>query len=214
MENKREIKVKLSTVIAIFEFIIILALLIGVCYLISTNRVSIVKNEKEKQQINNMENTEKVPLTNGGTSTENSLPTEEAKQEVKENSIPDNDLYAQGNEYFVFIENGTAYYKYSKKYGEFQADQGLKNIIKLDENVKRVKLFNLGTDISDTVFLILEDGTVKSISRNSELKQFDLLKDYEVEDIISVEGTYYPGNEIKYKVLLKDGTIKEIVDKV
>ena len=49
MENKREIKVKLSTVIAIFEFIIILALLIGVCYLISTNRVSIVKNEKEKE---------------------------------------------------------------------------------------------------------------------------------------------------------------------
>lgn len=213
MENKREIKVKLSTVIAIFEFIIILAFLIGVCYLMSTNKVSIVRNEKENDGINNIENAEKVSLTNESAPTENSLSKEEAKQEVEENNIPDNDLYAQGNEYFVFIENGTAYYKHSRKIIDTEAKDFLKTK-ELEKNVKRVKIFNLGTDPSDTVFLILEDGTVKRISYSSDLEQFDLLKDYEVEDIISVEGTYYPGNEVKYKVLLKDGITKTVIDKV
>ena len=83
MENKREIKVKLSTVVAIFEFIIILAFLIGVCYLMSTNKVSIERNEKENDGINNIENAEKVSLTNESAPTENPLPKEEAKQEVK-----------------------------------------------------------------------------------------------------------------------------------
>lgn len=186
--------------------------------------------EKEQQTISEIkvgfirfvkENDEYVYDKERGISTGWSSPEDKTNQNLEEEKVSDKDLYAQGNEYFVFIENGTAYYKYSTKYGEFQADSSLKNIIKLDENIKRVKIFNLGSDISDTVFLILEDGTVKECVRDRDNKtnivsEFELFKDYKIEDILSIDGTYAPGDnvEVKYEILLKDGTTKTIIDKV
>lgn len=309
MEEKKEIKVRLSTFIAVVEFIIILALIVGAFYLINKDNVKVIKSEEDTQGVNNVqtiEDTKKDILTYdeiGGIEfskyldkfkdekddkskivsykinsckmvyyyndefifnvnydvnvEENSnwiagngvidgdwvrgknvfinlkkingeykyneevgqmtawipdyLYNEKDEKQETEKNIPDKDLYAQGNEYFVFIENGTAYYKHSRKILDSEANDFLKTQ-KLEEGVGRVKIFSLGTDVSDTVFLILQDGTVKRMSYDSDLKEFDLFKGYEVEDIISAEGNYGPGNGVKYKILLKDGTIKEIVD--
>ena len=183
--------------------ILLLIIALGIVYYLG-----LVKNN---EKISKLEN-KKIALEKDINQLESQVKNVQTKNSTEEDKVLDKDLYAQGNEYFVFIENGTAYYKYSKKYGEIEADEGLKNILELDKNIKRVKIFNLGTDISDTVFLISNDGIVKAISRNYDLKIFEPLKDYKVEDIISVKGDYYPGNKITYNILLKDGTTKEVIE--
>lgn len=201
MDEKKSIKVSLGTTICIF-IIILLIVALGVVYYLGY-----VKNN---EKINELEN-KTISLEKAKNQLENQVSNLQTKNTKEEDKVLDKDLYAQGSEYFVFIENGTAYYKHSRKIIDSEAKDFVETK-DLAKNVKRVKIFNLGTDISDTVFLILEDGTVKTFSYNNDLQEFKLLKDYKVEDILSAEGEYYPGNSVTYRILLKDGTTKEVID--
>ena len=176
MENKREIKVKLSTVVAIFEFIIILAFLIGVCYLMSTNKVSIERNEKENDGINNIENAEKVSLTNESAPTENPLPKEEAKQEVKNKKDYD---------YKKTVTLNGIYHEISFKYNEITSNNQEDEL-----PCEELKIFFDGKDIKTYIVYREENRKEEEkpeihIIEGEDAKQYAIITVPEVNPVVN-----------------------------
>lgn len=159
----------------------------------------------------------------------------EVKTELQENNhdekknlakVPTSDLvtlfYSASQEevsiFYGYIEDGSLYYiKDSKntnvkedfmssfitgsKANEMQKYTGLNNI-------KRMKTYNVGMDVNPVPFLITEDGKVYEVNMYDgfNVKLFEKLAGYEVEDILSFECEW----DTDIEVLLKDGTTKRI----
>lgn len=215
MEEKKQVKIRMSTFISIFELILILAMVIVFGYFCATGKIVIGKEIKEEKQEVVSEKEKEVSVKKE----EIEASVEEKKEETKntkEETIPDEDLYVKGNQYIVFVENGTAYCYTEPQRREIQGLDGILSgkIEKLSENVKRVKIYNLGTDITDTIFLIKEDGTVMECLYTNKIivRDYTPAKEYKVEKILSATEEGRGMENCKIEVLLKDGTTKTITE--
>lgn len=80
------------------------------------------------------------------------------------------------------------------------------NYIKVDSNVKRIKLLTLGTDTSIQYLVIKTDGTVKELGIETSKIQYEIyeeLKDYKIDDITNFDGD-------TFTLKLLDGTTKTV----
>ena len=121
--------------------------------------------------------------------------------------------------YCNFMGNGLLY-------GGIKNDEGyLSNLKKYTKisNIKRIKAYSPGTDVSLGLFLITDEGNVYSkeyfdsediINYGFSVSLFDEFAKYEIDDILEYRNEVPYGEE--YKVILKDGTILtktvEVVD--
>lgn len=199
----REIKVRLSTVIYIF-IIIVLILALGTVYYIGFEKN---RNLEENSNIIGNENT-------SGNLEENSNSI--GNKNISE--VPVTDLVAvssmQGEEdklFFAYIEDGKVYYFYKSDVwllGQYEYDEKMKVYDGID-NAKRIKMYNLGTGILPTVYVITEDGKVytgRLIYDNFRLELDNRLAEYEIEDILNKTGEM----QDVFELLLKDGTTKTV----
>lgn len=209
MKNKSG-KIGLGTVILIFIVIILVGISVTEYYYIQKQEE--IKQEEIKQENdNNIKNNESSVIE----------------------TIPTSDLvtlyYEANNEranvFYAYIEDGYLYYFNDYVQGDdisegafdfissFITSSNNKNNIKKYtklNNIKRIKTYNAGTGVDIVSMLITENGDVYTIDFYSiegiKVEKYEELKDYKVEDILSFSGEMH--SEIK--LLLKDGTIKEI----
>lgn len=237
MGENKEIKVRLSTVVCIFVILILVVALVAVYYLgfiKDNNTNNMIANEDILEKSNNSNNT----IVNGEIVVEknNNILNEqliEKKEDIEKISdVPTTDLVAiycdANNEkaelFFSYIKNGKIYYFHESDYegkttgqyykfsinlnGQYQYEEKMKQCEGID-NAKRIKMYNSGTGILPTIYVITEDGKVYTGSffeHDFSLNIDNRLKEYEVEDILSKTG------EMKdnFELLLKDGTTKTV----
>lgn len=153
---------------------------------------------------------------------------QENNQEVKTDlsKVPTSDLvtlfYSASQEnvsiFYGYIEDGSLYYIKDSKSAHAKGDfvssfitgskaYEMQKYTGLD-NIKRMKTYNVGMDVNPVPFLITEDGKVYEVNMYDgfNVKIFEKLADYKVEDILSFEYEW----ETDIEVLLKDGTTKRI----
>ena len=81
----------------------------------------------------------------------------------------------------------------------------MEDYIEIESNVKRIKTFTLGSDVSIDYLIIKNDGTVEIVivdDNNVTCKVYDELKDYKVDDIIDLTD--------EFTLKLLDGTTKKV----
>lgn len=193
MGEKKEFKMSLGTmVLLIIIFILIVAL--GVVYYLGfikyTERIANSENtgNKDGMQITNIVNNDN-------------------NEEIDtENNVPNSDLVVSTNDLYAYIENGILYYTEEVTNGNYSKDKMIKDTQL--SNIKRMKLYNIGTAVNPVLFFITEDGQVYTMRYyfSHKIEKYEGLKDYKVEDILSHTGEMYD----VFEVLLKDGTRKTV----
>ncbi len=117
--------------------------------------------------------------------------------------------------FWAYIEDGEQYYLRGINQGYISYTGNHENMKKMTliNQIRRIKTFNTGSGVDPIPYLITESGEVyfledtwPTYDEQMKLIKFDLLEDYQVEDILEFksEWSYY------LKVLLKDGTIIEV----
>ena len=153
---------------------------------------------------------------------------ENTTTEVTNNSntggkIPTSDLFSfwvsGSNAVFLKIEDGTLYGYSNKgddfKSGTFEAGSPQIQYKKLLDGVKRIKCFHTRTDALATFYVIMNDGRVKLISQSLDSSDVLVIRDfnmqnYQIDDILSVEGEYYDAHTVTFEVKLLDGKVIKI----
>ncbi len=229
MEETKKIKVKFSTAICII-LIILLAIGCGLLYYFGfvQKDKQIEKIEADKKQIEtkNAELEKQIIVVEKEEEIENK--EKEVIETTKLNEVPTSDLSVVVLDspvfFYGYIENGKLNYYMKDLSTSNNANEQTgfnpvyqKNEIKqLNElnNIKRMKVFNPGTGVDPTIYLITEDGEIYNIrlydsvtSNQIYLTHNDKFKEYKVENVI--ESEY--GHD---KLLLKDGTIKTIENEI
>jgi len=187
--------------------------------------------ELEKNEVNNVsdfksnqnkENEEVSQIEKNETETKKIIPT----SDLTTLYYYINDEIA--NIFYAYIEDGYLYYfnesadvnKISE--GTFQFVSGIlrypadKRVKKYEglNNIKKMTTFNIGTGINPVLFFITETGEVYSMniysnfnsSNGINIKIYEGLKDYKIEDILSHNGELYS----VFELLLKDGSTKKV----
>ena len=172
------------------------------------------------------------PETNSGNTVTSNV-TSNVESNVVQSTIPTNDLisyeyYLENGKilgYFFIINNGTLYKKdivdnslATNVYDDFNGNLKEQGITKLADNVKRVKTFNLSTDVSIIQRFVMNDGSVKRLKYDVNkvivgLEDDPAFTGIKVEDILSFKG--YSGTAVQstkpnYTVKLTDGTTKTV----
>ncbi|MGN1271392.1 MAG: hypothetical protein ACI4UX_05470 [Clostridia bacterium] len=220
MEENKQIKIKLETIIYIF-IIILLIIALGIIYYLG-----FIKNKEEIAKLQNeeIELKEKIQKLEKA----NSIDKED---NINQGQIPTSDLVTLNYEatnkgirlFYGYIEDGYLYYYIDEKGEMLEVDDIVDfdatfckgpEMLKYEEvnNIKRIKEFSGGPSITRTVFLITEDGKVYKANIYDEQFQVIIceeLKEYKVEDILR----YNTEKEWFYKILLKDGTTKIVTSK-
>lgn len=85
----------------------------------------------------------------------------------------------------------------------------MKKYTKLN-NIRRIKTYNVGTSVDILPILVTESGETYTIDfyniEEIKIEKYDELKNYKIDDILSCTGEM----NIEFKLLLKDGTIKNV----
>lgn len=149
---------------------------------------------------NNKENTTNS-TTDNSTVTNNTTNTTVEKTE----EVPDTDLYIQGGDRVVFVENSNAYLVTIPQ--EPEAAPGTlktEKITGIEGKVNKVRAICLGTSADKTVFCITEEGKVFMVDPWAEARVYEEFKKYNVKDIISGECENMNPAKYKYTLLLKN----------
>ncbi len=233
--EKKSIKISLWICIALIVVLAIALGVVSYFGLVQNNsKISSLENEKVELQnkatalqerIETLE--ENTPEKTEENKKEESKP--DNNTQTKSETIPTTDLVtlyyeateARSNVFYAYINNGSLYYFTEAKQANgtkegafdfistFIASSTTKKYEGLS-NVKRMKTYNVGTGIDVVPFLITEDGKVYTVNiygeNDIEVKLYEGLKDYKVEDILSHTGEEYS----EFKLLLKDGSTKTV----
>lgn len=149
------------------------------------------------------------------------------------NTVPTSDLvslyYEVNNEkaniFYAYIEDGYLYYfnDYVQEDGKidgafdfissFTTSSNNKNKMKKYtklNNIRRIKTYNVGTSVDILPILVTESGETYTIDfyniEEIKIEKYDELKNHKIDDILSCTGEM----NIEFKLLLKDGTIKNV----
>ena len=209
MGEKKEIKVKFSTVICIILIILLIAgcgLLYYFGFIQKGKEISKLKSEK-----NSIEKTEKDLLNKISVLDEDiKLKQQEIDKLISnknENNLSnlnkDNDAiigkgYGQPLVGEGYIKDGYLYYSNDSS-KEPRKIEGVSNI-------KSLNIYNIGTGMNKVPFVVTEDGIVYRLNGAEELVVFEELSDYKVDKIISCEGELTE----TFTLLLLDGTTKVV----
>ena len=238
MEEKKEIKVRLSTVVCVF-IILVLVVALGVVYYLGfvkdDNSNNAIADGELAEKNNNVEvnvedrNEELEVKNNIGL---NEQVTEEKEDTKKISEVPTTDLVAiycdANNEkaelFFSYIKDGKVHYFHESDYdgkttgqyykfsinlmGQYQYEEKMKQCEGID-NAKRIKMYNSGTGIKPVIYVITEDGKVYTGSFFEH--DFALNLDNRLKEY-EVEDILSKTGEMKdeFKLLLKDGTTKTV----
>jgi len=211
MEEKKEIKVRLSTAISMV-IILILIFALGVTYYFG-----FVADKKESVGDEKVINTTENVVSN--VAKENETKKEEFVQ-TEVIPIEDKTMFKFfGNELFVgVLDNGKLFYRYEedidKSYESGSFSQGLKEYKGLD-NIKRIKFGEFTSDavIYPNIILITNDGTVytsRTPGSGIKFEKYNSLKKYKVEDVISVNTGMGEEYNEKWELKLMDGSTKTV----
>ena len=198
--------------------IVLIILVLGLCTYIAYDKFVLDKDIK----------TNEVTQTNVKEESKNDNTTVEVKKE--EVPITDKSAFIisvsndSANYLYCYIKDGILYYSGDNKSNDGQNkyfdvlgasySNNDNNYIPIKEetltNIKRIKVFNEGTSVNPRLYALTEDGKVYSTSTYTgiDFKQVNDLKDYQVDDLLDYKFADQP--EADYKVILKDGTTKDI----
>lgn len=216
MNEKTTKKINLSTLLLILCLIIIIVLGVFI-YKILDNLQTLINNSSNEL---NTDNTNVSILENNNSL--NELEADNTKISISENNISTNDLIGYEFDDFcslVLINvNGTLYYSLDK-HNEISNNSYSAEYTKLDENVKRIKSVRIGSDQSNSYFIIKNDGSVYelNVGYDSDLTNpriiYNLeksLNQYKIDDILSAEGVSGSESGLIIKATLIDGQTIDI----
>lgn len=235
MEKKNPIKISLGIAICIFIIFLLIISIVILLYINNNQRKSdnekISELEKNALTLNEklnelQEASSKSSIIITGKETTNS----KSENTISESAIPMNELcaltYMATNEsinlFYGYIQDGKLFYSFDNQWANNNSDTAFKymsteNIKQYDKltNIKRIKIFNLGTGVNRVPLLITQDGKVYQVSiYDDELKisLFEELKDYDIDNIFEVSEPDMSNENwvTRCKVLLNDGTSKTI----
>lgn len=189
--EKNSAKISLGTAVCMFV-ILLLIIALAVVYYLGFIKDSDFVGDKEEIQENNILKEE----------IKEELEIEKGEQSV----VPTSDLVVSNSDIYAYIEDGILYYTEDVTGGNVSKDKMTKNT-QLN-NIKRMKVYNIGTAINPVLFLITEDGQVYTMRYyfSHQIEKYEGLKNYKVEDILSHTGEMYS----VFEIMVKDGTTKTV----
>ena len=191
-EEKKTIKINLST------FFLILAIIV-ICimgYFIYKLNNDITKATNQVSQLNNkitlLESDESKHTEENVISKNTEANTTAIKETEKQLNV--NDIIALGYNNIVFLVNGKPYYipvfDRDNNYDNYKINE-VKNV---SGKVSKIRMFSLGTDPSESTFLVYEDGHIESLSnmeKGLEAHQGVLDSTKNIVDIVEENGIVY-----------------------
>lgn len=139
----------------------------------------------------------------------------ETKAEEVQEKILTSDLFVLKCEiddlFYAYIEDGCFYYYKTDESFIYTESDKVRKMVKYEglDNIKRMKLYNIGSGVDLYPCLITEEGEVYWVNniymfdrQEVYIEQFEFLKDYQVEDILYFDAEW----QYRVEVLLKDGS--------
>lgn len=131
----------------------------------------------------------------------------EAEDAKRADAVPSRQKYAVIYEYVVYLDDGYLYYNVADGFCLDSNSHEYMDRYEGVNDIKRLRVLNVGTDVNPVVFLITNQGDVyeqvyyDGAKKAPVFEKFELLEGYAVEDILYFEGE----RQFKVEVLLKDG---------
>lgn len=202
MEEKKTIKIRLSTFFLILAIIAIIVMGYFIFSLSNENEKSANKIEDLNSKLASVEK-EKISLQSEITNnnSEQSIEKTDDKNNVvaSNSNIKVNEKVALYNHYddvdnylfYGYIDDGNLYYIINKGQGQFN-NNSINNFTKFDKitNIKKIELYNSGTSVDEELMLLTEDGKIYQIHMEScfqsgevdNLELLEIAKNYDVKD--------------------------------
>ena len=227
-ENNEQVVKQKSNKGVIILLVVIIIILLGLSGYLAYDKF-IAKDTKTST--NNTTKKEETKTTDDNIIKEETK-TDSTTLEIKKDNVAITDKSAfivkgssiGGSFIYCYIQDGNLYYygvnapeyKTDILFGASYSDNDNNYSPKKYEglnNVKRIKVFNEGTGIAPYLYLITDDGkvytnTTLSTYEDIGFEQVNNLKDYQIDDLLDYSMGDSP--EADYKVILKDGTTKDI----
>ena len=185
MKEKKPIIINFSTAICIVIIVLLLIAFAIFIFYLNYNYTSTKLNSQKSSLESSKTNSEENIITNNY----NTVTTDIQNSEYN---------YGDPLPYEGRAELRDGYLYYSRSINEeLRKIEGVSNI-------KLLYMFNIGTGINKTPFVVTNDGTVYRLTGNEKLVKYEGLSNYKVDKIISYEGEM----SAKFTLLLLDGTTK------